>query len=776
MVFFHLLQLGKDYTLNFITGRLEFLIHLNKDVCIYVRYTRDNQNLITSDPSARIVDNKIETFIYCGQSLNEDINRDGSPDIEVIPDGKINYDIYEVRGVYNIGISNIQERDFFFEIINQNDEILINATQDLSPYEINYKTGILTFGLREPFKNIRGSDKESYVGSSIVLQQIYSENPLNAVEQSLFSIRLRVNFEIQNYKLKRNHIIENSMEVFVDGIVVDPSLYHVDHYLGFLYFRDKHNLLIKSNSKIKVTYEYSNFGQNQAGYLVGLRSEYNISKDMQIGNTLLYSGQFEGSEPPHITSTPSSRFLVQGDLNMELNEHRLTKFINSIPTVDVDLVPIQYRLSAEYSHSFVNLNTFGRAIVDDMESSEESIFISTSERDWIISSPPEGLNPCDRSPLLYRYYRDPQNLVQGPVPLQVQPIASPSYQTTAGPYNVAEGHLNQSQLQESDKQNSLVLDVDFSKGGLEAGKPYASIVTRNFGLKQGRDLSYIEYIEFAARLIDSENLTSGIRLQFDFGIVNEDSDQDQQLDTEDVGLDGKNNDLNGDNIPDQGVSFTDGEKNEKIDFFQDGNNEDIGYIFNAPTSCPSLQTKIGAGPNISGYANTRGNGVLNTEDLNRDGFLSTIEDTISFGTSSPYTRIDSDNNLNHQSTVLPGDWQLVRIYLDYSKLSAHQQQILKGVRSIRLTIQPSNSVDKQGKGKLLIDHIKLGSSLWRYKKASSSSSGTEVTLTNNNVLEVATIDNFGSRKEYFEDSFIRRKQDDYEFLHGVQTSTERGPY
>ena len=79
-----------------------------------MRYTRLGGSTQTADPAARVVDGKIETFIYYGVSLNEDTNADGIADIEIIPDSRINYDIYEVRGVYDLNARNIEQNQFFF--------------------------------------------------------------------------------------------------------------------------------------------------------------------------------------------------------------------------------------------------------------------------------------------------------------------------------------------------------------------------------------------------------------------------------------------------------------------------------------------------------------------------------------------------------------------------------------------------------------------------------------------------------------------------------------
>ncbi len=771
---FHRLQQGENFKFHNETGRLEFIRGFGQDACIYVRYTRQNSASATADPSARInIDGKIETFIYCGNSINEDVDYDGIRDIETIPDGKTNYDVYEVRGIYDLRAQNIQTNDFFLTLLDRN-LATISDINDLNKINIDYNLGIVSFFLREPFKTLKDSTGTFLLNDSDS-RAIYAENPLNASENSQFNIRANFSSEVQSYQLKHSHILENSVKVKVDGIEVDPKLYRVDYLLGFFYFTNNKEPVITPTTRIEITYEYSPFGLNNRGFIVGLRSEYQASKDFSIGNTVLYNGQFEQSQAPRLGEEPNSRFLVENDIKINLNEKRITRIFNLIPGVDFDLLPIRYKFYGEYVHSFFNPNTYGRALVDDLETSEERVTVSVSEKDWVLSSVPPSLNssPCDRAPLFYRYYRDLDNVELGPTPLSTGSKADPLYQNLAGPYNVAEGHLNSAQIDQSERQISLVLDFDFLLGGSAGGTPFVSLVTRKFSSRSdGEDLSQMEYLEFSAKLIDDGNLSDGVSIRFDMGTINEDSDNDSQFDTEDVGLDGVNNDINGDDTPDEGNIFEQGEKNGRLDSVNNGYNEDIGYEFNSPSSCSSLKTRVGAGPNISDLPRTRGNGVLNTEDLNEDGIFSKNENvlTIDENPIRDYFRFDTSAGLSNTNIIRRGDWNLVRIYLDPSKLDENQLNAIKHVKSIRMYLVPNGS-SSRGKGRLLIDNIKFGGSKWRQKRIGIS--GIENDLTDPDILQIATIDTEDSGREYKPLSFIDQNENDYEFLHGKKTDTER---
>ena len=770
---FHRLQEGVDFKFNNDTGRLEFIRIFTPESCIYTRYTRLGSASNTSDPSARInIDGKIETFIYCGTSINEDPNKDGSQDIEIIPDGKINYDIYEVRGVYNLQAPNIQKTSFLINLIDKS----LNQVGELNllgQADIDYNLGVINFYLREPFKNVKKSDGSYYLDENTI-RTIYAENQINPAEKSTLLLRSTFTQETQSYKLKNSHIIDKSVRIRVDGIEINPQLYIVDHYLGFFYFLSKDQPVITPATKIEVTYEYSPFGQNSNGFIVGLRSEYIASKDLTIGNTLLYNGQFETSAAPRLGEEPTSKFIIENDIKLDLNETRLTKLINAIPGVDVDLVPIRYKFYGEYTHSIYNPNTFGLALVDDMESAEESRFVSISEKDWVLSSVPPSLNTniCSRTPLYYRYYRDINNIELGPTTFSDTLQSSPDYQTLSGPYNISDGKLDSSQINPTQKQISLVLDFDFSLASTP--NPFVSVVTRRFSNQSsGDNLSQIDYLEFSAKLINSSGLTNGVAVRFDIGSINEDADGDNQLDSEDIGLDGINNDINGDNIADNGGGFDGGEKNGILDYISNGQDEDVGYTFNSP-SC-NWSTKVGGGPNLANLPRTRGNGVLNTEDLNLDGFLAKAESenvvTLDELGNKPYMYFDNSFGLTPTNIIQEGQWNLVRIYLDASKLTERQLLALKSAKNIRMYLVPANGLGTQGKGKLLIDNIKLGSSKWRQKRIGIN--GLESDLTSPETLQTAIISTDDSRLEYKNNSFITTKSNEYDTLHGKKTSTER---
>ncbi|MCB1201545.1 MAG: hypothetical protein KDK41_12940 [Leptospiraceae bacterium] len=768
---YHRLQEGKDYTFNPKTGRIRFVQFPRAEARIFARYQRPGG---TCDPVAWSSGNIVETFLKWDRSLQEDSDFNGTLDVIIIDDGIMNLDVYEVRGVYELGAENILQTGFQISAVTRNYQT-IQRFSDLGKYSIDYLSGAIVFFLREPFKNLKDPAGQ-YSLSDLSANTIYTDQqPSFVAENTEISLRADFTAEVRNYKLTHFNILRNSVTVRINNQLLDPSKYFIDYNSGFFTFIDPNDPVIGPSSQIEVAYEYSPFGASNQGYILGMRTDYEANRNLKLGSTVLFNGQFEPAVAPRPGQEPISRLLLEGDITLSLDDEKVTRLVNAIPGFDFDLLPVEITTYAEYARSFYDTNTFGLALIDDMESSEEYIDVEISDKDWILSSPPiRPDNPgvrfdaCDRAPLYYQYYRDPNDIQRGLLELVAGSSASPPYERLSGPYNVAEGHLDPAQLNisQAERQVSIVMDFDFSQTG--SANPFASAVTRNFS-NTGRDFSNVSYLEFNARLLDPVALSSGVRIYFDVGTVWEDSDQDGNYDSEDFGLDNFNGDLNQNNIQDASENWDDGERNGVLDIERGGRSEDRGYAFNPPACGTAYLTRVGAGPDIPGFAGTRGNGVLDTEDLDRDGFINaeTDENVVTIGNNTlTYLNFDQQTDNVLSST----DWTLFRVYIDPNLMNDNQRKAWRQVRSVRMYIVPETG-SENGRGKVLIDGIRFGGSKWRQVR-SLSTSGVENIVNDPLEFSVATIDNFSSKDEYRNESFLLNQRDVYESIHGKKTNTE----
>jgi len=767
---YHILSEGKDYSLEYQRGRIYFIQPLSVQSRLFVRYTRNGNTIITSDPASRVETNKIETFIKYGSTLNEDSKKDGVQnfngfdDVEIVKDGKVNLDIYEIRGIYDLMAQEIRPESFHLEFYNYNMQAL-DSNQMNGAYTIDYKNGLIEFLKREPFKFFK-DEGGNLLLTAFIANSIYQESDYSYIsENSSIIMRIQYNATIYNFQLKGTNIIKNSEVVRVNKQKIEKSLYFIDYESGFFKFIDESNPLISANTVIEIEYYYLPYNSTNQNYTLESRVTYEASKNIIVGATTLYQSNFHEQSAPYIGEEPESKWLNEADIQVNYNEESLTRVINYLPGTNLDLLPVKLEGYAEYAQSYYNSNIMKYALIDDMESSGELVDIPTDADNWIISSLPSGtiFTQCDRAPLFYKHYYNPASSVKTLLNLSSSSYGSPPYSQLAGPYNVKNSSSPLSNNNSADgTSQSIVMEFDFASAGIN---PFISIATQDL-FPTGADFSSIQFMEFDAMVMNDSNLGNGVNITFDMGNLNEDSDGDNILDTEDTGLDHINNDLNNNNIPDGSEEWDPGEKNSILDYERDNSrSEDIGYFFNPP-GCSSNNTIVGAGPDILHYPETRGNGRLNSEDLDHNGILDTSEAIIRIEPGTNY--LFYENNTSNQ--ILPGSWKKYKIYFDVNKFNESQKNLFHSIKSLRIIITPPPGISN-GRGKLLINYIRFGGIPWKKIKGKIYANTFENEISDPSLLRVTQIDN-KHNDEYNLHSFLLEKRTEYEELHGAKTNND----
>ncbi len=696
------LRSGVDYSINYTTGVITFLTDIPDKARIFAVY-----NLLggsSSDPAVvapgdskhpgGIFTGKNIVFIKYGYSLDEDtvvknLSFDAG-EVDRNNDGKVNPDAYEIRSYYFVGERNLLSDSLRITFMRENAVMTKSEILDLGQYGVRYSSGIIEFYLREPFKPLLDAN---------TAERIYAENQTQAVYQySRYRIMVDYYSESRSFKLGHFNIIPDSVRIKVNQREISENLYTIDYTGGFLTFQNPNNPLIGPDTVIEVRYEFIPFGAQSRSFVGGLRADYNINDTINFGSSLLYARSASTETIPDPGVEPTQTILVEGDAKVDLDGEFLAKVLNRLSSRTIRNVPVNIKGYAEYARSYKNVNTFGKALLDNMESADEVAFISLGEKDWMLSSEPASVAVTRRSLLNYYYYRDPatgsvlQNLLY--------PAPKILYSVKPGPFNVSYGH-------DIGNQNSLVLDFD-SEGD------FVSIVTRQ--LSEGAvDFSELQYVEISY-LYDG---TGDVELYLDLGSVNEDGDGDGIFDTEDVN---RNNVLDRDPVA--------------------GYSEDIGFEFNDPFN----KTRVGGGPNIN--ALTRGNGILDSEDINRNGVLDTVENV--------YTVPDS-------SRTLPGNdprWKKKRIFIDRSTITNSEIDLLKQVEAVRLSLVKAAGVS----GRIYIDDIRFVSSKWKELEIDGNTAAPAE-------IQVALIDSL-SDDEYKKEPFHFIQKDLYKSLYGDKSNSD----
>ncbi|MGM0567924.1 MAG: hypothetical protein ACQESB_01755 [Elusimicrobiota bacterium] len=261
---------------------------------------------------------------------------------------------YELKNRYNLGASRILRDDFIIRFMDTNRETV--TFPDIS-YDIDYDRGIIKFQQPQPF------DPDGEKG-------IYDPNDYQDAHHYIIYAEFRS--RIKQYSLRPN-IVRGSERIVKDGVALERNTdYLIDYPSGFLTFLRPEE--IDETTKIRATYEYMPFAMAQQETLVGLRSDFKASRNLNIGGTFLYNFSAAEREIPRVGQTPRSAMLVGGNFDLK------------IPVGTYN--PFPSNLSGEIARSQTNPNTIGKAMIDDMDGIRRSRSVSMRKDEWQIASTP----------------------------------------------------------------------------------------------------------------------------------------------------------------------------------------------------------------------------------------------------------------------------------------------------------------------------------------------------------------------------------------------------
>ena len=451
---------------------------------------------------------------------------------------------------------------------------------------IDYEDGFLEFKYKKdgsyyinkkPFDFLRYIDGGTVSVSSLPdnLESIYNEvgeasfiDLLNQIDNSeiyedftnpriYFYIHVRYFTPKQSYSLDHLDIIPGSEHVVVDGReLVKNKDYKIDYTLGTITFTNQD--IINADSEIEINYEYQPIFASESKTLFGNRLELNLVNDFYIGSTYIRDWMPEQNldRAPSFGDETTSHSVYGADIYYDYKGEEFNALIKG-----------------EFAQSNINPNTYGEVMLEDMENSEIETNISLLENNWLIASPPEGKFNSER----YIDVITPRDFFDETY-VELNEI-DPDYG-------------------DQDKKIMKIENLPDNPGD------FFSYVQRISN--RGADFTNYEKIVFWYKLDGSSG-----DINIDLGIIDEDSDQDGILDTEDSNM------------------------NNTLDL-----DEDVGFDFNVNSDV----FKIGSS-----------NNRLDDEDLDGDGVLRTNEEVLNYKISligdNSWHKISIDLN-NFESGLL----------------------------------------------------------------------------------------------------------------------------
>jgi len=422
---------------------------------------------------------------------------------------------WELRnGYYLEELENDSAFNFSVELhYTSNGGINSNYDDILNNYEIDGSRRVIFFKFKDdqdlfyprPFPGVTPYPSTNpFVPSN----PVYGGISYPTSESSINKINVSYSFYTDTFFLDFN-IVPGSVEVKVDGRIIQPEYYDVDYKFGIITFKEG---LIGPASEINITYRYTAFGGGDKA-LLGILGIHYTGDFLQAKNLTSYRAPIKKGEAPHAGYEGEGVLTNATEVNLNFGSDDEEGFYSN--------------LEAGAAFSRTNPNVYGCLIIADMESEEYSEIINLNDSEWIIGSKsqiltayPYNLTMNSRGNILYKnYWR--KTTFSGDV-LEELDWELPSdhlfsYSEKAGPYNTADKPQN-------GEDQSLVIDYQFNGG---SSGSYVSLVTPIAQL----DLSWFQQFNI---ILKGEDISgSNVRIYVEvLKNYQEDLDGDDQLDGE----------------------------------------------------------------------------------------------------------------------------------------------------------------------------------------------------------------------------------------------------
>ena len=313
---------------------------------------------------------------------------------------------------------------------------------------------------------------------------------------------------------------------------------------------------------------------------------------------ILNTGQ-QPAEIPDVNSVPNrlQAFNVNTSFGRAFN---VAGIFNLLPFINTRNLPFSVDFSGEAAYSHNNPNSIGVALIDSMEGAKESTTVPTLKYNWKPSSLP--------------YIREDTSATGNPDIYGVIPTNENRAIFKVALKDKEESEAVGNYMRNRDVPASSIQPLSLSTEErliMELGYDFTDVVAEWGGFANGISASGVDYsergfVEIWMRVQGDDNVT----LHLNLGVVNEDTDADQILDSED--LPNTLTDTNGDDNID--ALDLDLENLAEVDRYR-GNGaldtgEDVGWNYDGPIESAA----IGAD-----------NQILDSEDLNGDGVLDSID-------------------------------------------------------------------------------------------------------------------------------------------------------
>ncbi len=184
------------------------------------------------------------------------------------------------------------------------------------------------------------------------------------------------------------NLVQGSVTVTSGGVTLTEYVdYTVDYTLGRVKIINP--TYLDSSSSLQISVESEDLYSVQMKTLLGTHLNYAFSDNFNIGATALYLNESPISEKVDYGSEPVSNAMFGLDLNYTTKSQFLTKLVDKLPFIETK-EESSVAVQAEVAKLIVGESgaTDGTVYIDDFESSETDISLS-SRQSWVLASTPQ---------------------------------------------------------------------------------------------------------------------------------------------------------------------------------------------------------------------------------------------------------------------------------------------------------------------------------------------------------------------------------------------------
>ncbi len=362
--------------------------------------------------------------------------------------------------------------------------------------------GFLVFPVLHPFDPSDIEESQLFFGANTgrnsAMYNSTSSSEINSDHK--YVIRVKTGSRQNPMSLGKFNIMEGSEIVKLGGRKLQKGIdYRVDYQIGQITFLTDEAL--NPNVDLNIDFDYEPFFMPEQKALLGTRAEYRFGENSWLGGTVLYKSTTSAENRPRVGREPSRSFIWDTDLRLDYEVPVLTSLVDAIPLVHTDR-PSRILFTAEVAQVIGNPNTKNEAYIDDFEGVRNIFSIEVRRTIWRLSSSPLEKTQENRGRIIWY---NPTDKV-----------------------NVKEIWPNKEVATEDSKTNVLVLSIN-DTSGVHTTDAWGGVM--RYVASGYQDQSRSMFLEVWVRGNDG-------KLHFDFGSIDEDINDNDEIDSEDEPING----------------------------------------------------------------------------------------------------------------------------------------------------------------------------------------------------------------------------------------------